>query len=102
MIFIKAFRLRHKKKGGGLPPLVRVVSVRAPLPLAPLELAGLAVIRRGLNPSAVQRLLLHPDVVDRLDPLAPRVDPCPVNIAGGGGVREEKGAGAALVYPVGG
>src|SRR5699024_10674509 len=69
MIFIKAFRLRHKKKGGGLPPLVRVVSVRAPLLLAPLELAGLAVIRRGLNPSAVQCLLLHPDVVDRLDPL---------------------------------
>src|SRR5699024_11208846 len=67
-----------------------------------LELASLAVVGGGLNPSAVQCLLLHPDVVDRLDPLAPRVDPCPVNIAGGGGVREEKGAGAALVYPVGG
>ena len=85
-----------------MPPLVRVVSVRAPLPLAPLELAGLAVVCCGFYPGAVQGALAHSDVVDGLDPLAPRVDSCSVNVTGGGGVREKQGAGAALVYPVGG
>ena len=67
-----------------------------------LELAGLAVIGGGLHPSAFKGALAHPDVVDRLDPLPPRVDSCPVNIACGGGVREKQGAAAALIYPVGG
>src|SRR5699024_1024739 len=67
-----------------------------------LELAGLAVVGGGLNPSAVQCLLLHPHVINGLNALSPCVDSCPVDIAGGGGVREKQGAGAALIHPVGG
>ena len=80
---------------------MRVVSVRAPLLLAPLELAGFAVVGGGLHPGTFERALAYPDVVDGLDSLAPGVDSRPVNVAGGGGVREKQGATAALVYPVG-
>src|SRR5690625_2353962 len=60
---------------------------------ASLEHAGHAV----LHLRARQRLLAQPDVVQRLDALAPRINLGPVDVAGGHGVFEEQGERQALV-----
>src|SRR5690625_6965369 len=61
-------------------------SLASALSGTPLEHAGHAALDLG----ALQRHLTQPDVVERLDPLAPGVDLRLVHVAGGGGVLEEQ------------
>src|SRR5690625_4166574 len=58
------------------------------------ERAAHAVLHLG----AGQGLLAEPDVVERLDALAPSVDLRPVEVTGGDGVLEEEGQRQALVH----
>src|SRR5574340_1235104 len=60
--------------------------------------AGDAVLHLG----PLEGHLTQPDVVQRLDPLAPRVDLRLVQVPGGGGVLEEQRQRQALVHVLGG